>query len=92
MTCRDVIVVGASAGGIDALKVLVAGLPRDFPASVLVVLHLSRHSPSRLHEILARAGSLPVTTAQDGELIAPGHVYVATTDRHSCFSPKVTFA
>jgi two-component system, chemotaxis family, protein-glutamate methylesterase/glutaminase len=88
MACRDVVVVGASAGGVAALQMLVAGLPRDFPASVLVVLHLSPHTPSLLHEVLARVSALPVTAAKDGEVMAPGHVYVATADRHLVIQPE----
>ncbi|MBF6648704.1 chemotaxis protein CheB [Methylobacter sp. BlB1] len=82
MAHRDIIVVGASAGGIPALESLVAGLPATLPAAVLVVLHLSPHIPSYLDAILARAGALSVTPAIDGEPIVPGRVYVALTDRH----------
>jgi len=78
----NTVVVGASAGGVEALRVLIAGLPADFPAAVLVVLHIPAHTPSQLHSILGRAGSLPVTSAEDGEAIVAGHVYVAPADRH----------
>src|SRR5215213_1570108 len=76
------IVVGASAGGVKALQTLVAGLPATFPAAILVVLHLPPHTPSQLPTILARAGTLPVTAAEDGDTLLPGHIYVAPTDRH----------
>src|SRR5215218_6342347 len=76
------VVVGASAGGLQALQTLIAGLPANFPAAVLVVLHIPAHTPIHLHTILARVASIPVTPAEDGEPIAPGHVYVAPTDRH----------
>jgi two-component system, chemotaxis family, protein-glutamate methylesterase/glutaminase len=79
---RNIVVVGASAGGVEALEVLVAGLPETFPAAVFVVLHIPAHTPSQLHTVLASAGRLPVTAAQEGEAILPGHVYVAPTDRH----------
>src|SRR5215212_7061388 len=78
----DIVVVGASAGGVQALQTLIAGLPANFPAAVLVVLHIPAHTPSHLHTILARAATIPVTPAEDGEAIVPGHVYVAATDRH----------
>lgn len=78
---RDVIVVGASAGGVQALQGLVAQLPPELPASVLVVLHLSTGT-SVLHNILDRAGPLPASQARDGERLERGHVYVAPPDFH----------
>lgn len=79
---RDVIVVGASAGGVQALQSLVAQLPPELPASVLVVLHLMSSGTSVLHSILDRAGPLPATQARDGERLERGHVYVAPPDFH----------
>jgi two-component system chemotaxis response regulator CheB len=84
---HDVVVVGASAGGVEALRRLVAALPEDLPASVFVVLHLARNSHSALPEILARAGALPVRHASDGEQPAPGVVYVAPPDLHLLLKP-----
>jgi len=78
----SVVVIGASAGGVEALRALVAGLPATFPAAVLVVLHISPHAGSLLHEILDKAGTLPVTQAEDGEPLMGGHIYVAVPDRH----------
>jgi two-component system chemotaxis response regulator CheB len=79
---RDVIVVGASAGGVQALQSLVAQLPPELPAAVLVVLHLMSSGTSVLHSILDRAGPLPATQARDGERLERGHVYVAPPDYH----------
>jgi two-component system chemotaxis response regulator CheB len=79
---RDVIVVGTSAGGVEALQTLVAGLPSDLAAAVLVVMHLPAHTQSRLDEILARAGPLPARFAEDGERIGLGCVYLASPGRH----------
>jgi two-component system chemotaxis response regulator CheB len=79
---RDLIVVGTSAGGVQSLQRLVADLPPEFPASVLVVLHLMTAGTSVLDDILARAGELPTTRALDGEPLERGHVYVAPPDRH----------
>ncbi|MEU8609928.1 chemotaxis protein CheB [Actinoplanes sp. NPDC048791] len=79
---RDVIAVGASAGGVESLRALVAGLPPDLPASVLVVLHLPRDAPSALPSILNRSGPLPAASVVEGEHIRPGHIYVAPIDHH----------
>lgn len=82
MAQRDIVVIGASAGGIAALTTLLSGLPADFPAALFVVVHIPPSAISRLPEILSRAGPLPATHAQHGEAIAPGHIYVAPPDRH----------
>ncbi|HEY1358597.1 MAG TPA: chemotaxis protein CheB [Thermoleophilaceae bacterium] len=79
---RDVIVVGASAGGVEALERLVSGLPPELPASVFVVLHLLSTGTSVLDSILARSGPLPATVAEDGERFERGHIYVAPPDHH----------
>jgi len=79
---RDIVVVGASAGGIEALQVLVHGLPRDLAAAVFIVLHVPRRGPRALAAILDRAGPLPVTQAEDGEIPRDGRVYVASPDHH----------
>jgi two-component system, chemotaxis family, protein-glutamate methylesterase/glutaminase len=79
---HDIIVVGASAGGLPALKELVAAFPADLPASVFVVSHLSPHSPSLLPEILARQGPLPASVPDDHEPIAHRRIYVAPSDCH----------
>jgi two-component system chemotaxis response regulator CheB len=79
---RDLIVVGASAGGVQALQALVAQLPRDLPASVVVVLHLMADGASVLDDILDRAGPLPAAQAHDGERLERGRIYVAPPDFH----------
>jgi two-component system chemotaxis response regulator CheB len=82
MRPRDVIVVGASAGGVEALAELARGLPADLPAAVFVVLHLPSDARSHLPEILDRAGRLPSSHAVDGAPIRPGHIYIAPPNRH----------
>ena len=78
---HDIIVIGASAGGVEALSALVAELPRDLRASVLVVLHVAR-GRSVLPEILARAGPLPALHPEDGSTLRYGRIYVAPPDHH----------
>jgi two-component system chemotaxis response regulator CheB len=77
-----VIVIGASAGGIDALIEVVRGLPRDLPATIFVVVHISPHAISQLPSILGRAGTLKAKHPDHGETIAAGTIYVAPPDRH----------
>lgn len=79
---HDIVVAGASTGGVEALMRLVGGLPDDLPAAVFVVLHLSPQSPSHLPEILSRAGPLPARHPADGERMRRGQIYVAPPDRH----------
>ena len=82
MATRDTIVIGASAGGVQALSTLVKALPGDLPAAVFIVLHIPADAPSVLPEILARESSLGVTHAKHGEPIEHGRVYVAPPDHH----------
>lgn len=74
--------LGASAGGVRTLEEVIAGLPADFPAPVLVVLHIAARHKSLLAEILARAGRLPATDASDGQPLEAGRVYVGVPDHH----------
>jgi two-component system, chemotaxis family, protein-glutamate methylesterase/glutaminase len=75
-------VVGASAGGIEALRTLVAQLPSDFPGVLLVVLHVPPAGTSVLPQILERAGEIPACHPDDGEPMEPGRIYVAPPNRH----------
>jgi len=82
MEKRNVIVVGASAGGIDALKKLLAPLPADLDASVFIVWHMAASVQGILPQILSSATLLAVSNALDGELIQPNRIYVAPPDHH----------
>jgi two-component system chemotaxis response regulator CheB len=82
MARRDIVVIGASAGGVEALKVVVAGLPAALPAAVFVTLHVPRHGTSVLPQILTRAGALPAVHARDSQAIHPGTIYIAPPDHH----------
>ena len=79
---RDIVVIGASAGGVEALLGFFRALPATLDAAVLVVLHIPADTPSQLDQVLARATSLTVVIAKDGEPIEHGRVYVASADRH----------
>ncbi|HEX4024189.1 MAG TPA: chemotaxis protein CheB [Steroidobacteraceae bacterium] len=78
----DAIVIGASAGGVEALSVLLPALPARLQASVYIVLHLLSERPSLLAEIFTRRCTLPVREAQDKEAPGPGTVYFAPPDYH----------
>lgn len=79
---HDIIVIGASAGGVEALTRLVAGLPGDLPAAVFVVLHVPPDVPSALASILARSGRMPVVQVKDRHSVEPGRIYVGQPNRH----------
>jgi two-component system, chemotaxis family, protein-glutamate methylesterase/glutaminase len=79
---RDTIVIGASAGGVEALGTVMRGLHADLPATVLVVLHLMSGGRSMLPQILSRSGHLAAAPAADGDPLVPGRVYVAPPDHH----------
>ncbi len=79
---RQLVVVGSSAGGIEALATLVASLPDDFPASVVLAQHLDPNRPSNLTGILAARTGLTVETVHDHSVLAPATVYVIPPDRH----------
>jgi two-component system chemotaxis response regulator CheB len=76
------VVIGASAGGLEALMHLVERLPKDLPASVFVVWHLAPNSPGLLPDILNRNGELYAKNAENWEVFVPGRIYVAPPDFH----------
>ena len=79
---RDVVVIGASAGGVEALVQLCAEIPADFQGSVFVVLHTTATGESRLPQVLARAGGLTARHPGETTVIEPGTIYVAPPNRH----------
>ena len=81
MEWSSLIVIGASAGGVDALRSLVSGLPHDLAAPVLIVLHIGAHR-SELPALLSAAGPLPAKHAEHDEPMLAGQIYVAPPDRH----------
>jgi len=76
-----IIVIGGSAGALEALKLMLPMLPRDFPAAVLIVTHIGSQK-STVPDILGRCSAMPVRHATDGEPIIPGRVLVAPPDEH----------
>ena len=82
MANRDVLAIGTSAGGFDALRFLAGEFPRDFPASVAVAIHLSSQFRSALGAILTQAGPLLASFAIDGEKLERSHIYIAPAERH----------
>ena len=77
---RDIVVMGASAGGLEPLQRILGDLPGDLQASIFVVLHMG--ATSRLVEILDRTAALSVMPAESGQKIEPGRIYIAVPDRH----------
>lgn len=82
MKSNNIIVVGASAGGFNALRKLVEGLPHDLPASMFIVWHMSPGVRGILPNVFSRIKTLPAAHAFDGEKIEQGRIYVAPPDRH----------
>jgi two-component system, chemotaxis family, protein-glutamate methylesterase/glutaminase len=87
MSKRDIVVIGASAGGVEALKQLASQLPEDFPAAVLIVLHVSPHGHSVLPTILSRVGPLKAVHPLQGQAIERGRIYVAPPDQNLLVKP-----
>jgi two-component system chemotaxis response regulator CheB len=82
MANRDVVAIGASAGGVEALAFLCTKLPAQFPATILITLHLPSHSASTLDRILSESGHLPATFARDGDTLKKGQILLAPPGHH----------
>ena len=79
---QGVVAIGASAGGVEALSNVAAGLSPDVPYAYLMVLHVPAGAPSILARIIDRSGPLPATAAENRAALEPGHIYVGIPDRH----------
>ena len=88
----EAIVIGGSAGGVTAVQRLLAGLPRDFPFPVAIVLHIPPDRPSGIPELLSKACALPVTEAIDKQPLVPGTVVMAPPDYHLLLEPDRTLS
>ncbi|WP_446745703.1 chemotaxis protein CheB [Silvibacterium acidisoli] len=82
MSARNVVVIGASAGGVEAVRKLISLLPADLPAAVFITLHLPERGQSPLTDIFSRESALPVIHPWEETEIQEGHIYVAPPDFH----------
>src|SRR5262245_50390541 len=87
MPAKQLVVIGTSSGGIEALRQLVAALPSQFPAAIAIAVHTSPQSPGILHEILSRSGPLPALSPSGVVRLKAGHIYVAPPDYHLLIEP-----
>lgn len=85
---RDIVVIGASAGGWPALQQLCGALPANLAAAVFIVFHVHSSSPGVLAQTLDQVGPLPASAGTNGGKIEPGHIYVAPPDRHMLLTPR----
>ena len=81
------IVIGASAGGVEAILTLAKGLPAGFPAALFLVIHTSPASPGYMADMINRVGPVPALYARDGEIARPGDLYIAPADQHLILEP-----
>ena len=86
-SAKRIVTIGASAGGLDAVRSLLAELPPDFSTPICIVIHMSSDSPGVMAQILDRSSRLRVASACDACRLQPGHVYVAPPDRHLLVEP-----
>lgn len=84
---NEVVVVGTSSGGVEALRTLAGGLPRDFPSPICVVIHTSPDSPGFIHEIVGRATALATVLVREFSRPEPGTIYFAPPDYHLLIEP-----
>jgi two-component system, chemotaxis family, protein-glutamate methylesterase/glutaminase len=91
-TSFEVVAVAASAGGLNALSQLLAGLPGDFPAAVVVVQHLDPRHRSLMADILSRRTALQVKQAEEDDELSPGTVHIAPPNKHLLVNPEGTLS
>jgi two-component system chemotaxis response regulator CheB len=84
---NEVVVVGTSSGGLEALRTLASGLPRDFPSPICVVIHTSADSPGFVHEIVGRVTALATVLVRESCRAEPGTIYFAPPDHHLLIGP-----
>jgi two-component system chemotaxis response regulator CheB len=84
---KDIVVIGASAGGIPPIREILRALPGDFPGSIFIVVHVPSDSPGVLESIFDSSGALDARFASNRERIVPGRVYIAPPDHHLLIEP-----
>jgi two-component system, chemotaxis family, protein-glutamate methylesterase/glutaminase len=77
-----IVAIAASAGGLNAITLLIRALPADFPVPLVIVQHLDRRHRSLIADILSRRTMLRVKQAEEGERVAAGSIYIAPPNRH----------
>ena len=82
MANRDIVAIGTSAGGVEALLFLATRFAPDFPATILITIHLATEAPSSLDQILSQAGPLPAAFAAGGQTLRAGYIFIAPPGRH----------
>ncbi len=88
----DVVSIAASAGGLAAISKVLADLPADFPAAITIVQHLDPRHRSLMADILSRRSPLKVKQAEEGDILSPSTVYIASPDRHLLVNPDGTLS
>ena len=83
----ELIVIGTSWGGLQAIEILLSGLPKDFPLAIAIAQHRQRNAGDLLCDLLQRHSVLPVLEVEDKVAIAPGYVYLAPADYHLLVEP-----
>ena len=88
----EIVALAASAGGLNALSQVLAALPKDFPAAIVVVQHLDPRHRSLMADILSKRTVLPVKQAQEGDVLIPGAALIAPPNRHLLVNPDGTLS
>ena len=88
----EVVALAASAGGLQALSHVLAAIPQDFPAAIVVVQHLDPRHRSLMADILSKRTRLPVKQAEEGDLLVPGSALIAPPNRHLLVNPDGTLS
>lgn len=88
----EAVAIGCSAGGLDALRIVLGVLPTDFSAAVIIVAHTAPDGKHLLPAVLSNICQLPISEARERELVLPGHVYVAPPNYHLLIEPDRSFA